>query len=360
LNGWDLGEYMYNNISVLAGSKALEIIKDEGFSLDRVKVLVGASGAAKFLVLTGIDRVLMNLLKERTEKLQLIGSSIGSFRMSAYIQKDPIKALNILEDEYINQTYCSNKPNKKDITDKSMEIINSYISDDSLNYMVNHPFMTISFLVAKSKYFLKFENNIVQLSNLILAALSNIINRKNLKYFFERALFSSKSDNFNFNDDFNVSNFKLDEGNFKKALLASGSIPLVMEGVNDIKNAKGMFRDGGMIDYHLDFPLLPENDEGLVLYPHFYEDVTPSWFDKFSKRRARSENLKNTIIIAPSKEFVSSLPYQKIPDRKDFKTFSNEERLKYWNKVIQENKKMGDDLSEVILSGKIREIVKPI
>jgi hypothetical protein len=88
--------------------------------------------------------------------------------------------------------------------------------------------------------------------------------------------------------------------------------------------------------------------------------VTPSWFDKFSKRRARSENLKNTIIIAPSKEFVSSLPYQKIPDRKDFKTFSNEERLKYWNKVIQENKKMGDDLSEVILSGKIREIVKPI
>jgi len=88
---------MYNNISVLAGSKAFEIIKDEGLDLDRVKVLAGASGAAKFLVLTGIDRVLMPLLKDRKKNLHLIGSSIGSFRMAAYIQKNPVKALDILE-----------------------------------------------------------------------------------------------------------------------------------------------------------------------------------------------------------------------------------------------------------------------
>ena len=52
---------MLNNISILAGSKALEIIKDEGLDLHRVKVLAGASGSAKFLVLTGIDKILIGL-----------------------------------------------------------------------------------------------------------------------------------------------------------------------------------------------------------------------------------------------------------------------------------------------------------
>ncbi len=78
-----------NNISILAGSKAIKIIKDEGLDLNRVKVLAGASGSAKFLVLTGIDRVLMDMFKNRIDPLYLIGTSIGAFRMAAFCQKDP-------------------------------------------------------------------------------------------------------------------------------------------------------------------------------------------------------------------------------------------------------------------------------
>ncbi|RLB98751.1 MAG: patatin-like phospholipase family protein, partial [Deltaproteobacteria bacterium] len=38
---------MFDNISILAGSKAIDIIRDEGLDLTRVKVLAGASGSAK-------------------------------------------------------------------------------------------------------------------------------------------------------------------------------------------------------------------------------------------------------------------------------------------------------------------------
>ncbi len=96
---------MLDNISILAGSKAIEIIQDEGLSLSRVKVLAGASGSAKFLVLTSIDKVLISLFKGRTDPLYLIGTSIGAFRMAAFCQKDPVKAIKILERKYIEQHY---------------------------------------------------------------------------------------------------------------------------------------------------------------------------------------------------------------------------------------------------------------
>ncbi len=54
---------MFDTISIRAGHSAIKIIQDEGLDLSRVKVLAGASGSAKFLVLTGIDRVLISLFK---------------------------------------------------------------------------------------------------------------------------------------------------------------------------------------------------------------------------------------------------------------------------------------------------------
>ncbi len=348
---------MFENISVLAGEKAFEIIKNEGLDLDRVKFLVGASGAAKFLVLTGIDRVLMNMLKGRKKRLDLVGSSIGSFRMGAYLQKNPLEAINKLESGYINQFYTSNKPPKKVVTDESVRIMNSYISDGELDYMLNHPFMKVTLLAVKSKHFLNSENNLIQLANLASAGVLNKINRKYLKYYFERALFTNSDTDFRFNDDFKLNKYKINRSNFKKALMASGSIPLVMEGVK-IDNLKGMFRDGGMIDYHPDIPFLPENSNDLVLFPHFYENITPGWLDKFTSRKANGAELQNTVIIAPSESFVNSLPYHKIPDRKDFETFSDEERLKYWNKVVKMNKVLGDELYEAVESLKIKEIIK--
>ena len=353
---------MFENISVLAGSKAIEIIRDEGLNLSRVKVVAGASGAAKFLVLTGIDRVLLSQFKQRTDPLYLIGTSIGAFRMAAYCQRDPVDALGKLEREYIAQYYDS-RPNRKEITDESWKILHAYIDDDEIEYIINHPFMRICFLSNKCKGPLKSETLWVQGLGVALASLVNRLSRNRLGYFFERALFCASKEKppFASMNQFPLGIYGLTQSNFKTALLSSGSIPMAMEGITNIDGVSGIFRDGGILDYHLDIPFLP-NENGLVLYPHFYEHITPGWFDKSLNRKPDKKNMKSVVLVAPSNRFVDSLPFGKIPDRKDFKTFfgKDKERVEYWKKVVEKNKKLGDEFFEAIESGRIREIIKPI
>jgi hypothetical protein len=353
---------MFDNISVRAGRKAIGIVRDGGFSLSSVKVLAGASGAAKFLVLTGMDRVLMSLLKERTNPLYLIGTSIGAFRLAAYCQRDPLEALGRLEREYIAQQYDS-RPTRREVTGESWRIIHAYIVDDEIEHILNHPFMRISFLANKCKGLLKSENLLLQGLGVALAAGVNRLNRDGLGRFFERALFCAPREDppFASMDQFPIGIYRLTESNFKEALLSSGSIPLAMEGVSGIPGVPGVFRDGGILDYHLDIPFLPD-EEGLVLYPHFYEHITPGWLDKSLNRKPDEKNMENVVLVAPSSRFVESLPFGKIPDRQDFKTFfrKDKERMGYWKKVVERNEALGHEFFEAIESGRIREIIKPL
>jgi hypothetical protein len=96
---------------------------------------------------------------------------------------------------------------------------------------------------------------------------------------------------------------------------------MVMEGVRDLPGAGvGTFRDGGLLDYHLD---LPYSGDDIVLYPHFTDRVIPGWFDKTLpwRRACPVERLQNVLLLAPSKEYLARLPYGKLPDRNDFKRF---------------------------------------
>jgi hypothetical protein len=352
----------FNNISIRAGEKAIKILRDEGLDPSRVTVLAGASGSAKFLVLTGIDRGLVPFFKGRKDPLYLIGTSIGAFRMAALCQKNPGTAIERLEKEYIAQHY-SKKPTPKDVTCETRRILDAYIDDNNIEAMLNHPFMKLGFLSNRCKGPLKPDQNILQWMGLILAAGVNIMSRKGLGLFFERALFCAPGPlpPFASMDQFPMNTHPLTPSNFKNALLSSGSIPIAMEGVSNIDGVPGIFRDGGILDYHLDIPFLPGSDK-LVLYPHFYETITPGWFDKGMNRKPDRGNMENVVLVAPSKKFVQSLPMGKIPDRKDFMTFrgKDEQRQSYWRTVLEENKKLGDEFFEAVESKKIGQIVKPL
>jgi len=353
---------MFENISVRGGRKAIGIVRDGGFRLSGVKVLAGASGAAKFLVLTGLDRVLMSLFKERADPLYLIGTSIGAFRMAAYCQRDPVEALGRLEREYIAQQYDS-RPARREVTEESWRILHAYIKDDEIEHILSHPFMRISFLANKCRGLLKSENLLLQGLGVALAAGANRLNRKGLGRFFERALFCAPQEDppFACMSQFPIGTHRLTESNFKIALLSSGSIPMAMQGVSEIPGVPGVFRDGGILDYHLDIPFLPD-EEGLVLYPHFYEHITPGWLDKSLNRKPDEKNMENVVLVAPSGRFVESLPFGKIPDRRDFKTFfrKDRERIGYWKKVVKKNEALGLEFSEAIESGRMRDLIQPL
>ncbi|MFA5903725.1 MAG: patatin-like phospholipase family protein [Desulfobacula sp.] len=357
---------MFDAISIRAGYKAIEIIRDEGLELSRVKVLAGASGSAKFLVLTGIDRVLMGLFKGRTEPLHLIGTSIGAFRMAAFCREDPLAAIESLEREYIAQHY-DRRPTREEINRETLRILDAFIDGDKIEQILHHPFMRISFLANRCRGLLSSESLPLQWLGLGLAAFANIISRDFLGAFFERALFCAPGERppYAGMNRFPLKVHDLTKDNFRQALLASGAIPAIMAGISDIPGAKGMFRDGGILDYHLDIPFLSGPDlpgkERLVLFPHFYDHITPGWFDKRLNRLPDHENMANVVIIAPSPKFVHSLPFGRIPDRKDFHAFKgrDKERMAYWRETVNRSRQLGLEFAEAIESGRIRQKVIP-
>jgi hypothetical protein len=117
--------------------------------------------------------------------------------------------------------------------------------------------------------------------------------------------------------------------------------------------------DGGLVDYHFSGPFNVE--DGLVFYPHFFPKITPGWLDKgIPWRKAKAENYDNVVMLAPSESFIASLPYGKIPDRKDFENLSNEERESYWNTVLEATNKLVDDLHSALEKDGARSAVMPI
>jgi len=70
------------------------MIRENGFSLENVRVVVAASGGAKWLVLNQMDRVLFPMLKAAANApVHLLCSSIGSWRMSILGLRDPPGAI---------------------------------------------------------------------------------------------------------------------------------------------------------------------------------------------------------------------------------------------------------------------------
>lgn len=72
--------------------------------------------------------------------------------------------------------------------------------------------------------------------------------------------------------------------------------------------------------------------------------------------------MKNVLLVAPSREYIESLPNGKIPDRNDFKLYhgKDEERIKCWKTVIQKGESLADDFMDAVESGKIKDLVQPL
>lgn len=354
-----------------AGPKAKKSIQKNGFNLENVKIVVGASGGAKWLALNRMDRILFPLLANSSRRsdnpLFLLGSSIGAWRMGCLAQKDPVKAIDKFEQAYCHTTW-GEKPTIDDVTRITRAVLSVVFDEQSISDILDHPFMRMNVLAVRSKGFLAREESVPLILGLLAVAGMNVFSRKTLGLFFERALFIDprKSPPFAEAHDLPMSVFPLNEQNYLASVMATSSIPLVIRGEVNIPSAsKGMYRDGGFTDYHFDMPFLnhvdaPDlsHDDDLVLYPHYNERIIPGWFDKPLKwRKPKPENIENMLLIAPSDEFVAQLPYGKIPDRGDFKRFDTPTRIEYWKNVLTQTETLADILEDVLMENKMAQVI---
>ncbi|WP_224371242.1 patatin-like phospholipase family protein [Hyalangium versicolor] len=352
---------MSTSLTLLAGPDALRWIRERGLRADDVDVLPGASGGPKWLVLAGLDRVLFGgFFRGRTRPLHLIGSSIGSWRLSCLAQKEPVAALERMEEAYVLQRYPP-KPPPSLVSATSDRILDTVLGRDGVEQILGHPWARLHIVTALCRGLSAFEHPRVQMMGLALAAMTNLVSRRTLGLHMQRVIFHAAGDTSPFAGlkDLPSAHLPLTRENLRPALLASGSIPLVLSGVRIPGTRPGVYRDGGIIDYHLDLDFGP--GEGLVLYPHFYPYVVPGWFDKSLRWRwARPRNFRRALIIAPSPELVARLPSGRIPDRDDFVRFSDEERIRAWRQVLSESRRMGDEFWELLSTGRLAERVRPL
>lgn len=372
-------------LNVMAGPAARSVLSERGLKADDVSWLVGASGGPKWFVLYGMDAYLASeFFTARQSPLRLLGSSAGAWRMACYAHPEPLTALKRLADRYSTQVYSAT-PTAGEISREARNMLaymlegesgtprdgmnphteNHLSQPDSLPVMqslVQNQERRLYIIADRMRGLLRSERKLPRNSMLVAAALSNLASRRNLRWFFERVVFHHAEDRQPALalTDLPTRYQALQTETLTSALMASGSIPGVMEGVQGEGELLGhVLRDGGMTDYHLNLPY--HTQAGLVLYPHFYARVTPGWFDRFAPwRHANPAWFDNVILLSPNQHFVSQLPYGKIPDRNDFSRMDDKTRIQYWQKSLEESHRLADDLATLIDAGPaISQYVQP-
>ena len=336
-------------LNIYAGKNALKTIQEQGFKQELFTSMLGASGGPKWFTLFGLDKYIFGeFFKDRNTELNLVGSSAGAFRFAALSQNDPVAAITRLA-TYYSETVYSKNANAKEITAKARELLSAVYGKDGISQIINNPIFKAHFIVARCHGLTSYETKPLQLLGLLTSMLLNKADRGLLHHQYQRVIFHHPTSKLSINDRYNFNTIyqSLSQENLADALLASGSIPLVMEGIKDIKDCKkGMYRDGGIIDYHFDVNLTP--NYGLTLYPHFNAKPKAGWFDKNSSREVNKANYDKTVMIVPSDRFINQLPYQKIPDRKDFTEMDANTRINYWREVLLATEQLADEFDQLI------------
>ena len=322
-------------LKIYAGACAFKHIKTNGLKPEDIKVIAGAAGGPKGLLLGPLDRFIfgdwLRAPQISPHFIDLIGASIGAWRMGAACMLDPVLASKRLEHDYIHQQYDiprgKRRPSAEVVSAQFKETLNDFFADH-VKDVLNHPTFKLNvFSVPRERV------------NVSSATTHNV---ENLAQMCLDLNFDWRA------DGFQSSQVELNSSNLTQAIQASCSIPFVMHSVSGIPGApKGAYWDGGITDYHLHWDY-NSVAPGFVLYPHFQRSLVPGWLDKALKwRHGSTQFLDRVIVLAPNPNWVAKLPNSKLPDRQDFVRYAKDPttRIKIWQKAVSESEQLADEFA---------------
>ena len=354
-----------SSLRIIAGRSAYRKIKSSGLSPADVRVVPGASGAAKWLVIYGLDKAIFaDFLPASQQPVLLYGTSVGAFKLAAACQASPAQALTRLALAYIDQYYGAGISSSS-VVNETRKILDAVMTEQGIGELLNNSRFSFNCGAVRCKGLLASRSPRLQKLAMMQAFLLALIGRSQQQHIFSRTIFGDRlqAGHFKAGDGFETDFIEINKDNLKQAVLASGSIPVLMPGVTDINTGSvpAVYRDGGLLDYHP----VPDNVlapiSGLVLYPHFYPYLIEGWFDKFFPwRKVALSRLDNVVLVSPSSEFVCSLPQSRIPDRQDFYRYKGQDarRQQIWREVMERSEELGAEWLSLTKSGKIADVVE--
>lgn len=358
----------YQMLDIYAGSTALRTLQQSGFDQSAFSTLLGASGGPKWFVLFGLDKYLMtDFFRHRTTPLFMLGSSVGSFRAACFAQRQPVAAIERLAKRYIETTYGSKYVSPREVTESVRDIVDAILEDDGVSNILDNPIFKAHFIVSRAKGLVASEYRLLQGLGLLRSSRINKRSRSRLQQQYDRILFQPSNSSLTIEDPYGIptQSVALTATNTAEAILASGSLPIIMQGVKDIDGAPpGRYRDGGIVDYHFDIKVNGTannndtkhdgnnnnrvNDASLLLYPHFSASLRAGWFDKKLTRLVNPQHYERVVLLCPSAEFINSLPYGKIPDRADFSNLGSDERMKFWWQAAHHSENLATEFADFL------------
>jgi hypothetical protein len=350
-------------LRIYAGPAAREHIAAHGLRPQDVRIIPGAAGGPKGLILGPLDRFLFgDWLARSTQPVELVGASIGAWRLATACLDDARHAFEQFERGYIHQHFETppgqKRPTARQLSEHFGQGLHDFY-DGRIGQVLNHPRFRLHMITAHGRHILRREGRARAPLGYLGAFLANGIHRKSLGAWLERMVFSTPGAVLPFGTrDFRTRQVDLTHQNFEPALQASCSIPFMLEAVHDIPGApRGAYWDGGLTDYHLH--LNYANADGIVLYPHFQQAVVPGWLDKGLKWRHKATPfLDRMVLLAPDPEWVGRLPNGKLPDRNDFVRYVNDtpSRIKVWSTAARESQRLADEFAEWLERGSAGEV----
>ncbi|VWX63369.1 conserved hypothetical protein [Burkholderiales bacterium 8X] len=340
-------------LQILAGPLAREHLSRQGLGPADVRSIPGAAGGPKGLVLGPLDRFIFNeWLTGSQQPVDLVGASIGAWRLANACLADSRQAFEEFETGYIQQRYDL-PPGQKRMTARQVSLqfaegLRTFYGGRAKEVLA-HPRFRLHVIAARGRHLLGREGRARTPIGYLGAFVSNTVHRRGLGAWLERVVFSTPGAALPFDArDLRTRQVDLTEANFELALQASCSIPFMLEAVHDIPGApRGAYWDGGITDYHLHLDYA--NTDGIVLYPHFQKAVVPGWLDKGLKWRHKpSRFLDRMVVLAPRAEWVASLPGGKLPDRNDFVRYASdaEGRIAAWTTAASAATQLSDEFAE--------------
>nr|WP_295785645.1 phospholipase [Rhodoferax sp.] len=370
-------------LNIYAGPRARQTIAQNGLQPGAVRTIPAAAGGPKGLILGALDRYIFgDWLNGSTQTIDLVGASIGAWRMATACLNQSAFGFRRLEHDYIHQHYALAPGQKRVSAAVVSELFGLNLQafySGRVAEILQHPRYRLHIVTSRGRHLLGTEHGLRTPLGYFGAFVTNVVRRKAMGAWLERVVFSTPRAEGDAavcaalpfgTDDYRTRQVALSERNFNLALQASCSIPFVLKAVHNIPGAPpGAYWDGGITDYHLHLNYQTDNvnainsgannpidtratgqfnQSGLVLYPHFQKAVVPGWLDKGLKwRHHATHNLDSMVLLAPNPEWVKTLPNGKLPDRTDFTHYGNDlaGRVKVWNAACSASTQLVDEFA---------------
>lgn len=329
---------------VRAGPTAYAQLQDQGWDWNHFDVLLGASGGPKWLILAALDRAFCGWLRPQ-RPLHLLGSSSGAWRFTAYLQPEPVRALQRLEEAYIGANWTPTQ-NLRQAGEQARQILRAYLEDLEVT---RHPWFRLHVVTSRVRGLVASDWLPLQFVGLLhLAVLAGLGRRRWLGRELNRCLFSDPRTPLPSSfEDIATQVCELHRDNLFLSLQASGSIPLLLP---RHRSPAGWLRDGGLVDYHFDS--LELRPDGLILLPHFAPELKLGWLERFGPRtQANPAVWDRMVLLAPTPEWIQSLPGGKIPDRDDAGPLNETQRIQRWTECVRR----GEQLVEACQPGMLMD-----